>query len=106
VSSESAITTGTARTFEFTPQHTGDHAYRSGVLKWAVTQGLWGILRVVPVGGGIAASHTSETSADKPDSLSFKVRAGGFSFALVAWVLLALLFGWLALKEWLKIKAQ
>ena len=24
----------------------GDHAYRSGVFKWAVTQGLWGILRV------------------------------------------------------------
>lgn len=46
VSSESAITSGTARVFEFTPKHTGDHAYRSGVLKWAVPQGLWGIIRV------------------------------------------------------------
>ncbi len=46
VASESAITSGTVRTFEFTPRHTGDHAYRSGVLKWAVPQGLWGILRV------------------------------------------------------------
>ncbi|HSO42708.1 MAG TPA: hypothetical protein VLR47_07700, partial [Rhodospirillales bacterium] len=47
VASESAITAGTVRTFEFTPEHPGDHAYRSGVLKWAVSQGLWGIVRVV-----------------------------------------------------------
>jgi hypothetical protein len=47
VASESAISAGTARTFEFTPEHSGDHAYRSGVLKWAVSQGMWGILRVV-----------------------------------------------------------
>jgi hypothetical protein len=47
VASEGAITCGTARTFEFTPEHEGDHAYRSGVLKWDVSQGLWGILRVV-----------------------------------------------------------
>ena len=47
VSSESAISGGSARTLEFTPAFAGDHAYRSGVLKWAVPQGLWGILRVV-----------------------------------------------------------
>ena len=47
VASESAISCATIRTFEFIPKHTGDHAYRSGVLKWAVSQGLWGILRVV-----------------------------------------------------------
>jgi hypothetical protein len=29
------------------PSTRGDHAYRSGVLKWDVSQGLWGILRVV-----------------------------------------------------------
>jgi hypothetical protein len=46
VASESAITCGTVRTFEFIPEHTGDHAYRSGMLKWSVHQGLWGILRV------------------------------------------------------------
>ena len=46
VASESAISCGTARTFEFTPTHDGDHAYRSGVLRWAVPQGMWGILRV------------------------------------------------------------
>ena len=34
-----------ARTFQFTPEHEGDHAYRSGVLRWAVGQGMWGILR-------------------------------------------------------------
>lgn len=47
VASESAITSGTVRTFEFKPEHPGDHAYRSGVLKWTVSQGLWGIVRVV-----------------------------------------------------------
>jgi hypothetical protein len=46
VSSESAITTGSALTFEFKPRFAGDHAYRSGILKWDVPQGLWGILRV------------------------------------------------------------
>ena len=45
VASESAITTGTARTFEFTVGAPGDYAYRSGILKWAVPQGLWGIIR-------------------------------------------------------------
>jgi hypothetical protein len=47
VASESAITCGTVRTFEFTPTHVGDHAYRAGALQWAVAQGMWGILRVV-----------------------------------------------------------
>lgn len=46
VSSESAITSGTVRKFEFTPRYAGDHAYRSGILKWMVPQGLWGIIRV------------------------------------------------------------
>ena len=48
VSSESAITSSSVRTFDFTPTHKGDHAYRNGVLKWAVPQGMWGILRVQP----------------------------------------------------------
>jgi hypothetical protein len=48
VASEGAISTATVRTLVFTPAHAGDHAYRSGVLKWAVPQGLWGILRVAP----------------------------------------------------------
>jgi hypothetical protein len=51
VASESAISSGTVRTFEFTPEYLGDHAYRSGVLKWVVLQGLWGILRVVGESG-------------------------------------------------------
>jgi manganese oxidase len=53
VASESAITCGTVRTFEFTPAHIADHAYRSGVLKWAVPQGLWGIIRVGPAAKAI-----------------------------------------------------
>jgi hypothetical protein len=59
VASESAITTGTARTFEFRVGKAGDYAYRSGVLKWAVPQGLWGILRVGGGGGGKAGSGGS-----------------------------------------------
>jgi hypothetical protein len=46
VASESAISCGTVRTFLFTPKYPGDHAYRSGVLKWSVVQGLWGVLKV------------------------------------------------------------
>jgi manganese oxidase len=57
VASEGAISCGTARTFVFTPAHSGDHAYRSGVLKWAVPQGLWGILRVAPRRGVLWTSR-------------------------------------------------
>jgi hypothetical protein len=46
VASESAISNGTARTFEFKVGADADYAYRSGVLKWAVPQGLWGLFRV------------------------------------------------------------
>ena len=46
VSSESAISCGSVRTLEFAPAHAGDHAFRSGVLNWAVPQGMWGLLRV------------------------------------------------------------
>jgi hypothetical protein len=46
VASESALSAGSTRTYGFTMEHAGDHAYRSGVLKWAVPQGLWGLLRV------------------------------------------------------------
>jgi hypothetical protein len=47
VSSEGALATRTARTYEFTAsEKPGDYAYRSGVHKWAIAQGLWGLLRV------------------------------------------------------------
>lgn len=48
VASESALSCGTVRTYEFnkTANQPGDYMYRSGVLKWSVTQGLWGLLRV------------------------------------------------------------
>jgi FtsP/CotA-like multicopper oxidase with cupredoxin domain len=67
VASESAITCGTGRTFEFTPQNPGDHAFRSGVLKWAVPQGLWGILRVVETGGkeGVTSSQDARNAATR-----------------------------------------
>jgi manganese oxidase len=46
VGSESAFSTGSVRTLVFTPGAPGDHAYRAGVLRWALAQGMWGILRV------------------------------------------------------------
>lgn len=47
VSSESGLTSGTVRSYAFRSNATpGEYLYRSGVLKWAVAQGLWGILRV------------------------------------------------------------
>lgn len=47
VSSEGGLSTGTVRTYEFTAnEEPGDYLYRSTVLKWAIAQGLWGILRV------------------------------------------------------------
>jgi hypothetical protein len=52
VSAEGALTTGTTRTYEFrASRRPGDYAYRSGVYKWAIAQGLWGIMRVTAGGG-------------------------------------------------------
>jgi hypothetical protein len=53
VASESAISNGTARTYEFQTGAAADYAYRSGVLRWGVPQGLWGLFRVEP-GLGLA----------------------------------------------------
>ncbi|MGA9581365.1 MAG: multicopper oxidase domain-containing protein [Allosphingosinicella sp.] len=62
VASESAISNGTARTYEFKTGAAADYAYRSGVLKWAVPQGLWGLLRVGPAQDGDGV-----TDGDKGD---------------------------------------
>ena len=44
---EGALTTGTVRSYRFrAAAEPGDYAYRSGVYKWAIAQGLWGLLRV------------------------------------------------------------
>jgi hypothetical protein len=40
------ISTGTLRTLTFTAGSPGDHAYRPGVLRWHLTEGLWGLIRV------------------------------------------------------------
>ena len=43
------LATGAARTLAFTAnRQAGDYLYRSGVVKWSLAQGLWGILRVHP----------------------------------------------------------
>ena len=70
VSSESAITSGTVRTFEFTPTHQGDHAYRNGVLKWALPQGMWGILRIRQAEGNSDHEPPYGSTADGPESFS------------------------------------
>jgi manganese oxidase len=47
ISAEPAISSGWTRTFSFKANaDNGDYLYRSGVTKWAIAQGLWGILRV------------------------------------------------------------
>ncbi|THV42472.1 multicopper oxidase domain-containing protein [Glycomyces buryatensis] len=40
------VTTGTVRSLDFTPSAEGDYAYRTGVLRWALSEGLWGLVRV------------------------------------------------------------
>jgi len=47
VGSLSGLTGGVTHDLVFTAEHPGDHAYRSGVFRWAVENGLWGIIRVV-----------------------------------------------------------
>jgi hypothetical protein len=42
------ISAGFADNIVIEPKEPGDHAYRNGVFKWAVSQGMWGILRVEP----------------------------------------------------------
>jgi hypothetical protein len=44
------ITAGSVHNLVFVPEHRGDHAYRSGVFRWAVEQGMWGILRAAGAG--------------------------------------------------------
>jgi manganese oxidase len=45
--SVSALSTGSAETFELTAaEREADYAYRIGVYRWALPHGLWGILRV------------------------------------------------------------
>jgi FtsP/CotA-like multicopper oxidase with cupredoxin domain len=47
-SSETALNPGSVRTLELAAaSEPGDYAYRSGAFSWAVSQGLWGIIRVV-----------------------------------------------------------
>jgi FtsP/CotA-like multicopper oxidase with cupredoxin domain len=42
----SGLTSATARTMVLKARHRGDHAYRSGAFRWAVENGVWGIIRV------------------------------------------------------------
>jgi manganese oxidase len=44
--SVTAFTTETVRDLVMTARHAGDHAYRSGAFRWAVENGVWGIVRV------------------------------------------------------------
>lgn len=44
----SGLTADTAHNLALDAHHPGDHAYRSGVFRWDVPQGMWGILRICP----------------------------------------------------------
>jgi len=47
VGSESGVTSGWSETFAFRAANApGDYAYRTGMLKWALSEGLWGIMRL------------------------------------------------------------
>ncbi|WP_305058220.1 multicopper oxidase domain-containing protein [Actinomycetospora soli] len=46
VGSLSGLTAGFVRDIVLHPKHPGDHAYRSGAFRYAVQEGLWGILRI------------------------------------------------------------
>lgn len=41
-----ALSTGSIRSVMFTAGRPGDYAYRPGALRWALTEGLWGLIRV------------------------------------------------------------
>ncbi len=41
-----ALSVGSVRSLRFTAGSPGDHAYRTGVLRWALTEGVWGLVRV------------------------------------------------------------
>ena len=63
VGSVSGVTNGWVETFDLAipalPKDCpgADYAYRAGVLKWALPQGLWGILRVRPAPAGRPGTH-------------------------------------------------
>ena len=92
VSSESAVTAGTVRTFRFTPQFTGDHAYRSGLLRWDVPQGMWGILRVLPKRPRSSASLEARFDAARSSH--------GMTLKVAALATVVVGFGWLAWRHW------
>lgn len=43
-----ALSTGSVRNLSFVAGKAGDYVYRTGVLRWALSQGLWGIIRIQP----------------------------------------------------------
>lgn len=43
-----ALSTGSVQNLCFVAGQSGDYAYRTGILRWMLQQGLWGILRVLP----------------------------------------------------------
>ena len=51
VGSLGGLTGGATHDLVFTADHPGDHMYRSGVFRWAVENGLWGLIRVTGAQG-------------------------------------------------------
>jgi len=64
MASTSGITSGTVDTFHVVVRRqVGDYMYRSGVLKWVVEQGMWGLMRVSHFVGGWGRSVADESEA-------------------------------------------
>jgi hypothetical protein len=65
MSSTSGITSGTVNTFHIAVRsQIGDYMYRSGVLKWVVEQGMWGLMRVSRSAGPLGRSADTEVDVE------------------------------------------
>jgi hypothetical protein len=65
MSSTSGITSGTVNTFHIAMRsQSGDYMYRSGVLKWVVEQGMWGLMRVSRSAGPLGRSADTEVDVE------------------------------------------
>lgn len=63
----SGLTAGTLHDLVVHTADPGDHAYRSGVFRWAVGQGMWGVLRVNESSAKVASSDAPDQSPNGLD---------------------------------------
>ena len=67
-----------AETFEFVAaEQAADYAYRTGVYRWALPQGLWGILRTRQKISSSTVARVSEIRSDEAERRSWWRRLFG-----------------------------